>query len=127
MRYFVKINEKDNVAIAVRDLAADTEILPGLVLRQDIPQAHKIALRDIPEGGEIVRYGVVLGYALSDIPAGSWINEKMLRLPPPPLAPRARPTLPLPTLPPPTLTVQTDRIPLQLLPRPAQCVSWSFL
>ena len=84
MRYFVKINEKDNVAIAVRDLAADTEILPGLVLRQDIPQAHKIALRDIPEGGEIVRYGVVLGYALSDIPAGSWINEKMLRLPPPP-------------------------------------------
>ena len=36
---------------------------------------------DIPAGGEIIRYGVVLGYAKNDIPAGSWINEHMLDLP----------------------------------------------
>lgn len=36
---------------------------------------------DIPKGGEIIRYGVVLGYAKDDIACGSWINEHMLNLP----------------------------------------------
>ena len=31
--------------------------------------------------GAIIRYGVVLGYAKADIPAGAWINEHMLDLP----------------------------------------------
>jgi galactarate dehydratase len=56
----------------------------GFRSRQNIPQAHKIALHDIPQGGEIIRYGVVLGYAMNLIHKGDWINEKMLRLPMPP-------------------------------------------
>ena len=55
--------------------------MPGVVTREDIPQAHKIALTDIPKGGEVVRYGVVLGYAKAPIPVGAWINEHMLDLP----------------------------------------------
>ena len=82
----VKINERDNVAIAIRDLDVGEEVAPGVVTQEPIPQAHKVTLTDIPEGGEVVRYGVVLGYALEDEPAGSWINENSLRLPvPPPL------------------------------------------
>lgn len=80
-RLTIKINEKDNVAVAVTELEAGTEIAPELKTREAIPQAHKIALTDIPAGGEIIRYGVVLGYAKADIPAGSWINEHMLDLP----------------------------------------------
>lgn len=80
----LQVKEQDNVAIAVRDLPAGTEVRPGLVAAEPIPQAHKIALRPIPQGGEIVRYGVVLGYAKAEIPAGSWINEHMLTLPPSP-------------------------------------------
>lgn len=80
-RLIVKINQQDNVAVAIHDLPAGTEILPGLHTWEDIPQAHKIALTDIPQGGEIVRYGVVLGYAKAPIAAGSWINEHMLDLP----------------------------------------------
>ena len=78
---FIKVTELDNVAIAVHDIAAGTEVMPGVVARQDIPQAHKIALREIPKGGDIIRYGVVLGYAKDEIPVGSWINEHMLDLP----------------------------------------------
>ena len=77
----IRVKEKDNVAIAVHDLPVGTEVLPGVVSLQPIPQAHKIALTDIPKGGEIIRYGVVLGYARDDIPKGSWINEHMLDLP----------------------------------------------
>ncbi len=77
----IKVTDKDNVAIAVQDIAADTLVLPGLTAREPIPQAHKIALTNIPKGGEIIRYGVVLGYAKDAIPMGSWINEHMLDLP----------------------------------------------
>ena len=80
-RIIVKINENDNVAVAIHDLPAGAEFLPGLKTREPIPQAHKIALTDIPKGGEIIRYGVVLGYAKKEIPTGSWINEFMLDLP----------------------------------------------
>lgn len=73
--------ERDNVAIAVGDIAAGIQVLPGVTARQDIPQAHKIALMDIPAGGAVIRYGVTLGYAKDAVPVGSWINEHMLELP----------------------------------------------
>lgn len=81
MRKYVKIDERDNVAIAVRDIAAGTQVEDWLIANQDIPQAHKIALCDIEKGGEIIRYGVVLGYAKEAIRKGDWINEHMLNLP----------------------------------------------
>lgn len=81
---YIKMKEQDNVAIAVKDIKSGTEIMDGVVTRQDILQAHKIALCDIEKGGEIMRYGVVLGYAVNRIEKGSWINEHMLELPTPP-------------------------------------------
>ena len=77
-RLFIQIHEKDNVAIAIRDLPKGTEILPGIVTIQDIPQAHKIALKNIPTGGEVRRYGVILGTMKEDMPQGGWINETNL-------------------------------------------------
>ena len=81
MRDYVKLTDRDNVAVVTHDVAKGVEIMPGITLRDDIPQAHKFALVDIPKDGEIIRYGVVLGYALDEIKQGSWINEHMLRLP----------------------------------------------
>ena len=80
-RLYVKIKDQDNVVVAVQDLKAGTKVMEDLTVNQDIPQAHKIALQDIPAGGEIIRYGVVLGYAINDIKKGDWINEHMLDLP----------------------------------------------
>ncbi len=80
-RLYVKIKDQDNVVVAVQDLKAGTKVMEGLTVNQNIPQAHKIALQDIPAGGEIIRYGVVLGYAIHDIKKGDWINEHMLDLP----------------------------------------------
>lgn len=84
MRTYIQIKPEDNVAIAVQALAEGVELMPGVVTRSEIPQGHKIALVDIPKDAAIVRYGVVLGYALDDIARGQWINEHMLRLPTPP-------------------------------------------
>ena len=69
-RLYVKIKDQDNVVVAVQDLKAGTKVMEGLTVNQNIPQAHKIAVQDIPAGGEIIRYGVVLGYAIHDIKKG---------------------------------------------------------
>lgn len=80
----IRVHERDNVAIALENLRAGTEVFPGVVTRRDTPQAHKIALTDIPKGGEVVRYGVVLGTMKEDMPKGGWINETNLQMAPAP-------------------------------------------
>ena len=47
-----------------------------------VPQAHKVALVDLAEGEAIRRYNVPIGYALKAIAAGSWVHERLLRMPP---------------------------------------------
>jgi galactarate dehydratase len=80
---YVQVDPLDNVAILVNEggLCAGTEFDSGLVLREDIPEAHKVALRDVRSGEPILRYGSMIGYANSDIPAGSWIHEERMVMP----------------------------------------------
>lgn len=80
----IKMREKDNVVIAVEDIKQGSLVLEGIHALSDIPQGHKIALKDFKKDDAILRYGVVLGYALHDLKKGEWINESSLRLPTPP-------------------------------------------
>ena len=79
----IKVHPTDNVAIVVNSggLPAGTVFDGGLVLREHVPQGHKVALVDIPQGAPILRYGEVIGYAMKPIPMGSWIEESLVRLP----------------------------------------------
>jgi galactarate dehydratase len=97
----IRMHERDNVAIVGNDggLPAGTELPGGLVLRDKVPQAHKVALADLREGEAVLRYGIPIGHTLSTIPAGSWVHEKLLRLPPA----RTLDGLPMATAPQPTL------------------------
>lgn len=84
MENCIRIDPRDNVAVAAREIPAGTEVFPGVLSVEKIPQAHKVALSQIPVGGKIMRYGVTLGYAKDDICPGAWVNEHMLELPPRP-------------------------------------------
>lgn len=79
----IRMNERDNVAIIAnaRGLPAGSRLESGLVLRQHIPQGHKVALQDIAEDEPVRRYGVDIGYAARDLPAGSWVHEGVMRMP----------------------------------------------
>ena len=81
---YILMHENDNVAIVVNDrgLPAGTVFPDGLTLISQVPQGHKIALRDIPQGEAIIRYDVAIGYAARDIAKGSWIEESVVTLPP---------------------------------------------
>ncbi|VEC02072.1 D-galactarate dehydratase [Cedecea lapagei] len=80
---YIKVNDKDNVAIVVNDngLAAGTRFSCGLTLTEHIPQGHKVALIALAQGDSILRYGEVIGYAAHDIARGSWIDESLVVLP----------------------------------------------
>jgi galactarate dehydratase len=80
----VRMHPADNVAIVVNDggLTAGTVLDKGLVLRDKVPQGHKVALSDLVSGQAVMRYNVPVGYARQDIPAGSWVHERLLDIPP---------------------------------------------
>ncbi|HUG25635.1 galactarate dehydratase [Piscinibacter sp.] len=79
----IHMDERDNVAIVANDggLPAGTVLASGLVLRERVPQGHKVALADVAAGQPVRRYNVAIGTALRDIPAGSWVHERLLALP----------------------------------------------
>jgi len=96
------MHDADNVAIVANDggLPAGTQFPSGLVLRDQVPQGHKVALADIRSGEAVVRYNVPIGFAVRDIPAGSWVHERLLDMPAAreltglPIATRRAPELP---------------------------------
>jgi galactarate dehydratase len=83
---YIRVHPDDNVAIVVNDggLGEGATFTDGLVLRERVPQGHKVALKDFAEGEAVIRYNVVIGYANRVLPKGSWINEHVLRMPTPP-------------------------------------------
>ncbi|WP_440532015.1 galactarate dehydratase [Variovorax sp. YR566] len=80
---YIRIHAADNVAIVANDggLKAGAEFADGLRLVDNLPQGHKVALVDLAEGDAIRRYDVVIGYALKALPRGSWVHERVMRMP----------------------------------------------
>jgi galactarate dehydratase len=81
---YIRMHDNDNVAIVVNDggLPPGTAFPDGLVLKRQVPQGHKVALRDIAEGQPILRYNVTIGYALRNIEQGEWVEESVVGMPP---------------------------------------------
>src|SRR6476469_800167 len=79
----IRMHDRDNVAIVANDggLPAGTAFPSGLTLREHVPQGHKVALVDLPADSAVLRYNVAIGYAMRDIPAGSWVHERLLKMP----------------------------------------------
>lgn len=80
-----QIDISDNVATALSELSEGSVTILGdrdcdtVDAVMDIPTGHKIALRDIKSGEEIVKYGVVIGQSTSDIKKGEWVHLHNIR------------------------------------------------
>lgn len=82
MRTYIQINPVDNVVIAVKDLQSGTSLdINGrkIIVLQDIPAGHKVALQNFKEGDLIIKYGAPIGHACEVIAAGCWVNEKNIK------------------------------------------------
>lgn len=74
----LRINSKDNVAVATVNLEAGTTITVGAItitVSDAIPMGHKIALVAIPKGEQIVKYGYSIGHAKEAIRPGQWVHS----------------------------------------------------
>jgi len=76
-RSYIILDEQDNVATVVRDLpcgdAVETDA-GEIVMRQAIPYGHKFALREIPKGEYVVKYGAQIGRATAPISQGDHVH-----------------------------------------------------
>lgn len=78
----LQVHPDDNVAVAVAPLAAGTAVPVGgaeVVLRDDVPAGHKVALRPIAPGEPVVKYGAELGRTTEAVPVGGWVHSHNLK------------------------------------------------
>lgn len=83
----LRIHERDNVAVALEDIAAGTTVvLPDgtrLAAATDVPYSHKVALTAIKAGAPVIKYGEVIGRAACHIAPGEWVHTHNLESPDP--------------------------------------------
>ena len=79
---FLKINPADSVVVCLVEKKKGDVIEAGgerAVLTEDVPAGHKVLLRDVKEGENIIKYGYPIGHARRDLKAGDWVNENNLK------------------------------------------------
>ena len=71
----------DDVAVTTRELAAGTRLRTAerlVVLLAEVPRGHKLAVRDLPAGSTVHKYGQSIGRATADIAAGAHVHTHNL-------------------------------------------------
>ena len=81
MKQIVVLNDADNVATCLIDLDPGARIeltLDGescaIDVRDAIPFGHKIAIRPLAAGADVLKYGEVIGRASAVIHPGQWVH-----------------------------------------------------
>lgn len=79
---YLKINPADSVVVCLQPKKKGEIIeVDGLsiALNQDTPAGHKVLIKDVKEGEDIIKYGYPIGHARQDLNAGDWVNENNLK------------------------------------------------
>ena len=81
MKQIVVLNDADNVATSLVPLAARSRIeveLNGksrtIAVLDAIPFGHKLAIRHLAAGDDVLKYGEVIGRASEAIEPGRWVH-----------------------------------------------------
>ncbi|OXM84215.1 UxaA family hydrolase [Paenibacillus rigui] len=75
------MDARDHVATAIKDLQAGQQVsyrvqdqVHTVVLLDNVPFGHKVAIQDVAQGTDIRKYGEVIGRTTSDIRAGQHVH-----------------------------------------------------
>ncbi|KJS84469.1 MAG: altronate hydrolase [Peptococcaceae bacterium BICA1-8] len=75
---FILINEEDSVVVATQELKKG-EIInlldKSIILTENIALGHKIAIKELKKGEEIIKYGYSFGLATQEIKLGNWVHS----------------------------------------------------
>ena len=79
---FLKINVADSVVVCLQAMKKG-EIIEAdgqsIILNQDTPAGHKVLIKDVKAGENIIKYGYPIGHATENLKAGDWVNENNLK------------------------------------------------
>ena len=79
---FIKINAADNVAVAIHDVEAGAGFdIDGVNIctENPVPAGHKVALQDMDEGADVVKYGFPIGHLLAPVKKGGIVDHTNLK------------------------------------------------
>lgn len=82
MQEVIKIHATDNVAVALTDLGEGHSVTVDgnmITLRAPIARGHKFALKDLPIGTHIIKYGLPIGHAKEAIGAGEHVHNHNIK------------------------------------------------
>jgi len=84
MKHGILIHEPDDdVGVAVQDLKAGSEVgvvtlegqpVGSVMLVNDVPLGHKVAMRKLEKGKDVIEYGRVIGIVTNEAPRGSHVH-----------------------------------------------------
>lgn len=73
----IQLNPRDNVVVALQDIAAGEQIQTddqSITVNEPVARGHKVAIKAIDEGNDIIKYGSPIGHATAPIGVGSWVH-----------------------------------------------------
>ncbi|HBK1778527.1 TPA: UxaA family hydrolase [Campylobacter jejuni] len=73
MKGYIIVNEKDNVATALRDFKKGEKVA-NIELLNDIASGYKFALKDIKKDEIIIKYAEAIASASCHISTGEWVH-----------------------------------------------------
>jgi altronate hydrolase len=77
----IRLHPDDSVVVALKPLSRGQQIPEeNTVLLDDIPAGHKFSVRRIPEGGAVIKYGQIMGFASADIEQGRHVHTHNVSL-----------------------------------------------
>ena len=82
LKTYLKINPADSVVVCLQaKKKGDIIDINGkqITVNQDTPAGHKVLIKDVKKGEDIIKYGYPIGHARQDLKAGDWVNENNLK------------------------------------------------
>jgi len=78
MGRFLQINPDDNVIVALNPISKGDEVRINdkltVIAEDDVPAGHKMAIKDIAEGSNVIKYGYAIGHTTEEIKKGRWLH-----------------------------------------------------
>lgn len=78
MQKFIKINQADNVVVCLSDFTKGEQILVDndtITVQQDTPRGHKIVIKSLKNGENVIKYGYPIGHVTEDVLPGQWVSD----------------------------------------------------
>ena len=74
----IKIHPSDNVAVALQDLPKGA-VVEGVTLIEDVPRGHKVLLKVLKAGDNVIKYGYPIGHMTREAAAGSLVDHNCIK------------------------------------------------